>query len=330
VLFRSITKGKKDIPPLLNNAFIKDVSEKYADNLSVTVEADRETLKDTILYLCTFAHTGWKPITWSTWKENGFVFNFVEENVLYLPAYYRNGHVCHEFDPVYATEDGHCAFIHLDNSKTQKLLLERKYQVSLRMAEYQERIIGGRFQAADNPDFKNAVTLHSFNRRTDMRWHTIDFPVAQKYRYFRYISRPDEYCNMAELQLFSREGRPLHGKITGNGDGKEFVFDEDPLTFFDYADENGSWAGLDFGQPESVAKVNYIFRNDDNNIRIGDTYELFYWDNSQWVSSRKKLADSDMLEFDNCPIQAVFWLRDLTRGKEERVFTYENGKQIWW
>jgi hypothetical protein len=24
------------------------------------------------------------------------------------------------------------------------------------------------------------------------------------------------------------------------------------------------------------------------------------------------------------------WLRDLTEGTEERIFTYKEGKQIWW
>jgi hypothetical protein len=32
----------------------------------------------------------------------------------------------------------------------------------------------------------------------------------------------------------------------------------------------------------------------------------------------------------NMPTNALFWLRDLTKGKEERPFTYENGQQVWW
>jgi hypothetical protein len=30
------------------------------------------------------------------------------------------------------------------------------------------------------------------------------------------------------------------------------------------------------------------------------------------------------------PKNSVLWLRDLTKGREERIFTYENGKQVWW
>jgi hypothetical protein len=323
-----ITKGKKDIPPLLNNAFIKDVSEKYLDDLSIVIKANRKTTRNTILYLCAFAHAGWTPVAWTTLKDNEYTFNFVDENTLYLPAYYRNGQLVPASDPVYATADGRYFFVHFDNSKTQKLLLEKKYPVSLRMAEYQKRIIDGQFQVADYSDFRNATTLHTFKKTTDMRWHTIEFPSLQKYRYFRYLSGKDGYCNMAEIQLFSQEKRTLQGEIIGTEAGKKAVFDGDPLTFFDSAEKNGSWAGLDFGKPESITKISYLFRNDDNNIRIGDVYELFYRDNIQWNSLGRKVADSDILEFDNCPIQAVFWLRNLTRGSEERIFIYENGKQV--
>ncbi len=33
---------------------------------------------------------------------------------------------------------------------------------------------------------------------------------------------------------------------------------------------------MDFGEPVSIGSVEYAFRSDDNNIRIGDVYELFY------------------------------------------------------
>lgn len=33
---------------------------------------------------------------------------------------------------------------------------------------------------------------------------------------------------------------------------------------------------------------------------------------------------------DSCPSNALFRLRNLTRGKEERIFTYDNGEQVWW
>jgi hypothetical protein len=77
-------------------------------------------------------------------------------------------------------------------------------------------------------------------------------------------------------------------------------------------------------------KIVYFPRNDGNCIEIGDEYELFYWGNHRWQSLGKKKADRVRLDYDNCPANALFLLRNLTKGKEERIFTYENGEQIWW
>lgn len=38
----------------------------------------------------------------------------------------------------------------------------------------------------------------------------------------------------------------------------------------------------------------------------------------------------DSVVYDNVPQKALLWLRNLTKYCEERPFTYENGKQIWW
>ena len=89
------------------------------------------------------------------------------------------------------------------------------------------------------------------------------------------------------------------------------------------------WVGLDLGKPESVGRIGYMTRNDDNNVRIGDTYELFYWD-MDWVSLGKQIADDFSLTFHHVPQNALLLLRDLTRGTDERIFLYKDVKQIWY
>jgi hypothetical protein len=85
------------------------------------------------------------------------------------------------------------------------------------------------------------------------------------------------------------------------------------------------------GKQEQIARIRYLPRNDDNNIRPGDEYELFYWDKGQWNSLGKQTGtDKYVLRYDNCPSNTLFLLHNHTRGKEERIFTYENGKQKWW
>jgi hypothetical protein len=58
-------------------------------------------------------------------------------------------------------------------------------------------------------------------------------------------------------------------------------------------------------------------------------YELFYW-NQGWQSVATLRADSSALEFNSVPEGALYWLVAKDSDKEERIFTYEDGRQIWW
>lgn len=103
------------------------------------------------------------------------------------------------------------------------------------------------------------------------------------------------------------------------------MFDGDPYTSFDYMYPSGGWVGLDFGRNVSIGSVVYAPRNRDNFIREGDTYELFYWDTDSagWGSLGSHTATSDSLVYDNVPTEALLYLRNHTRGKDERIFMYD-------
>lgn len=69
--------------------------------------------------------------------------------------------------------------------------------------------------------------------------------------------------------------------------------------------------------------------NDCNRVAKGHNYELFYFD-YDWHSLGQQRAVCDSLSYTNVPQNALLLLRDYTKGKEERVFIYKNGKQFWW
>lgn len=87
---------------------------------------------------------------------------------------------------------------------------------------------------------------------------------------------------------------------------------------------------MDFGRPVELERIIYTGRGDGNSIDIGDIYELFYWDSQGWVSLGRKNATNIRLTYRNVPGGGLYLLRDLTKGKNERIFTYENGRQVWW
>jgi hypothetical protein len=158
-----------------------------------------------------------------------------------------------------------------------------------------------------------------------------------KYRFVRFLaSEAGEYNGMAEAEFYS-EGMKLSGEVIGTdssartfpNDTKFAVFDGDPLTFFD-AFRLNAWAGLRLDKPYRIDAIRYIYRNDDNNVRKGDTYELFYNCNGEWQSAGIQTADTMLLHYKNVPSGSLYWLRNHSRGREERPFVYENGKQIFY
>ena len=108
----------------------------------------------------------------------------------------------------------------------------------------------------------------------------------------------------------------------------QWVNDCDPLTYY-VSKDMGAYIVLDFGKRIKFDNLLYITRTDDNYIRIGDFYELFYHaGNLGWVSLGVKQARKPELYYDNVPQNALLYLHNITRGREEQVFHLEDGKQV--
>jgi hypothetical protein len=107
------------------------------------------------------------------------------------------------------------------------------------------------------------------------------------------------------------------------------VFDGDPYTSFSHTDASGGRIGLDFGRPRQVNKIVFTARNRDNFIRTDDEYELFFADKNGWQSAGRTWPTSDSLLY-TVPEGTLLYLKDHTRGKEERIFEYREGKQEFW
>ena len=64
-------------------------------------------------------------------------------------------------------------------------------------------------------------------------------------------------------------------------------------------------------------------------FKEGTEYELKYW-NDGWQSLGKTTAGTKPLIFEDVPPGALYWLVAEESDKEERIFTYEDGEQVWW
>ena len=176
-------------------------------------------------------------------------------------------------------------------------------------------------------------------REAPYRLYTVARLKSDKpYRYMRYKGADGCFCNISELAFYenTEDTIPLYGEIIGTPGSFEDntheylnAFDGNPDTSFDYIHPDGGWTGMDFGSPHRVEKVVYTPRNEVNFIYKGNLYELFYWGGGKWNSVGRQMAVSDSIVYSGFQ-GALFYLKNHTAGKDERIFEYKDGKQIFW
>ena len=196
-------------------------------------------------------------------------------------------------------------------------------------------MIGSVVEGANHADFSDADTLVMIKQAPSRLCSEVLLPSTKTYRYIRYRGADGTHCDIAELSFYnsSTDTIRLKGEVIGNGDKERTeqakALDGDLYTSYSSKAPSGSWVGLKFSKPEMIKKVILTPRNRDNFIRRGDLYELYYWDHQKWCSLGAKEATSDNIIF-NVPKSSLLYLKDLTRGNQERIFEYKNGKQVWW
>ena len=333
----AIQQKDKYLPPLFHDPCIRDVTDTYLNCMDISVAlVQQPPKKRKYAYLCNFNNQDWIPVHWGEIDGGKAVFTKMGKDVAYLPVYYNWNGIQPAAEPFILTKEGEVKKLIPDHSKKQTLILTRKYRLG-NISQKGELLLGGRFQVANNADFSDSLTVFVVNDVPEIRYNPVSISLNEPYRYFWFLSSPDSRGDISEIEIYStKPGIKLSGEVIGNrncpkGWEPESAFDGDPLTAYQSEWNERGCVGLDFGKPVNIASFRYLPRNDDNFIKEGEEYELFYWDDNQWISMGKQLGTSKQyLEYTNAPSNALFWLRNHTKGKEERIFTYENGKQIWW
>ena len=332
-----LLQSEKRTPGLLSKLNLRDVSEQYFEGNNISFEGKKiDEKRNGVLYLCVFDIHGWVPIDWGKVSNGKLILKNIEDNVLFSICSFEEG----KMNPIYYP------FIVNNNSKqyftpslkTQTVHLERKYTMKF-MKEHMKRFSGGLFEGSNKSDFSSPHIFYMIDSISSARYYSIEIDLDEKFRFIRYNSPDNSLCNMAELSFYDEHGEEMKGDIIGS-DGaifneeklnKHAVFDKDPLTFFNAPDMTGMWVGMDFKQPRKISRISFLPRNDDNFIKEDELYELFFASDTGWKSLGTKIGtSSQVLIYEEVPINTIFWLRNLTEGKEERPFSYEDGQQKWW
>ncbi|MFR0679379.1 hypothetical protein [Dysgonomonas mossii] len=323
---------------LFRNLCEKDVTDEYTECSTFRVQV-KDTVEK-IAYLCVFGRDGWTPVCASPIDGNEAVFEKIGRGIVYLPVLFRDEDSFQPIgNPFYFTDEGTYIALTGKGGKTQHAKLYSKYPVCSYTAVHTYRMKGGKFQGANTPGFSDAKTLFTIDYYPFYK-QEIKIGSDEKFRYFRYLPPPNVIYSFSELQFYTQDENNSLKQMQGSyfeqhkSVGLDFasLSDNDLDTYVKGAPVKNSWLGYDTGKnnDSKLTKIVFAPQNDGNCIIPGYFYELSYWNNNKWNSLGIKRAKDHFLEYANLPQQALFWLKCHTRGKEERIFTLENGIQIWW
>lgn len=305
-----------------------DVTAQYLK--TAIVETNKSLFENkSMAYLATFDTSDWTPVAFTTFNWYGkATFKDIGKNILYLPMVYNSELTPYE-NPFILDNSGTKKELVCNKDKRINMKLIRKFPLFSYTADHCVDLKECRIEGSNNENFKDATILYTVNSLT-FNTKQLDFKKPYSFRYIRMIAPEGGRLRISEMECYQNNLGVLKkledvnykkGILEGQ-DGN--AFDGDLNTYL-----VGKPAVFDFGTSITVSRIRFTPMNDSNYIIPNYEYELFYWDN-HWVSAGKKRAHSDVLNYTNIPSGTIYWLRCLSAGKEERIFTYDNDTQIWW
>ncbi len=312
-------------PSELLNPYKKDVTAEYFGHNEAKVEISSE-IND--VYLGLFTPDGFRPIDIARREGKYAIFEDIEPQLIYFPIK-REGNGYQTCGMPFMLSRNNMLHSFVPSDKYSNVRLIRKMPFWLHHITRMKSVLGCRIQIGQTScgpwidlDSVKRIPTHSFiripvNMETSDRFIRIAIPVDKQAEIAEIIAATDSLAiNRLPLTIISDTVTDRMRKLT----------DGDILSWTNYKSEDSD---LIFNV-ESMETVNNIFfvpRNDDNYVMPGEEYELFYFDSCGWRSLGKKVAKNFHVDF-YAPGNAVLWLRNLTKGREEQVFIWRNGKQI--
>jgi len=318
--------------------FTKDVTSEYktANHITIARKWGRADANQPI-YLSVFDRKhSWIPIGRADRvTADSILFRDIGSHVVYLAGYYNQDRRYKSLNnPFIVNENNHVTYLDSHTGRVaDSVLLMRKFppfymrnrKTKMRRIKLVNTL---KFQGSFDSTFSSSRNLQFIHGIRSTHEQTVKLSYRGRYPYYR-LKGPDTLrVELAKLQISSPRPyrmvapfprRWFHHKFSNLTDGN-------PLTHWG---SKKFMVNFLFDSPAKVTSVTLQARNDDNDINIGDTYELFYWDKG-WQSLGRKKAEDTLLVYHKIPEDALYWLRDWSRGREEHVFTITKTGKQWW
>lgn len=324
--------GGIEIPSQIHHLCMQDVTHEYEQTSDLRIRLFPEFRSEDYVYIATFDNNDWCPVYWGKVRGKDAVFKNMGRDVTYIAMAYREKNLEPASLPFTLDWLGEVHYFEADTTRRQPVVLDRKNPMFQHVFYKTEYLGNGLIEASDYPDFRQADTVATISR-----WKMTSGTeklTCRPYRYWRLRAVGKDEYNMAEIYFYPCGSKmPVKGRLIGSGvqlDREhlpEYISDGDPETYCRVKGPD-CWVGFDFGEPVDMDCISYTRRGDGNGICVGDTYDIYYWDNHKWALADTQTATDVTLETDRLPADGLYFIRS-DRGYSQRIFTWEDDRVRW-
>lgn len=315
-------------PTVLLNPRLKDVTAEYFGHNKAEVKIWREVLKSEKdgVYLGVFANQRFQPADIGERDGGKAIFHDIEPSLIYAPITSR-GTVCGM--PFLLDDQGKVLQIVPNEDDVEHITLTRKFPMRFHQVNRLNSMVGMHVQSSHKADgpWRDLEVIETAPTNNYRRIRMDDYAGG---RYFRLLNAGEGDALLSAL-LVCRDTLgldPMPLTLVGNDEAKGKYW---RLLNGEYNLELEPGAEDCILHLESQDEIKSIYLqpwNDDNFVVPAQEYELLYFAGKEgWRSVGKKMSEGFSIEF-AAPKGAILWLRNLTKGREEQIFIWRDGRQL--
>ncbi|MCG8698235.1 MAG: hypothetical protein MI922_09285 [Bacteroidales bacterium] len=309
------------------------VTNQYQDVFDLNIPV-RNAASIGEYYLCLFnKNVNFNPVINGIGVKDNVLFQNIGRHCVYFPGYASNNRFTQIDYPFYLNKNNIIRF--KPSGKTvEKAIITRKYPPfhfrKRNKMNWKRSLEECYVLASNDPEFKGAVKILDFDNFNSFQPQMYRVQRFGKYKYFKITHDSSQRRPfIAEIRFKNSASEDIKGDFSYVGGKADIVkiSDQNSLTYVEI--KNKCSVEFHTKDPVNVKYVQIQTRNDDNNIKVGDNYTLYYWDRN-WISLGSQVAKDTMLVYNKVPFHALYWLQNNTGGREELPFTFnEYGHQVW-
>ena len=342
------------VPDELSNPCMIDVTKHVKNVHSVTFPISGYG-DSNLAYLATFNRAMPDALLHTTWgvidKENDMVtFDNAMPHVLYFPVFYRETQMEVFGTPFYLDDRGHMSYlphVDMDSEEAASVTLTRKYPRKKHLIQAAKELVGGVFTGTNDWSMREADTLYRITEAPEPVFAECKFAHPKAYQIYRFDASPSSgKTHIAMLEWITSTKYGYENTLPASrthileesdtlrcGDTTVVKVLDEPIERMQWkAEYDGNmetapshYSRITFWlkRPQVITAVRFAPLHADNGINSGDVYEFYYWDEG-WKKVATKTARYEHLTFTDVPAHRIYWLRNITKGKEEQPFIIDS------